>query len=158
MKPISPCLWFDGVAEEAAMFYTSIFPNSGVTDVARYGPNSPGTDGDVMLVQFVLDGRKFAALNGGPQFPHSEAVSFVVPCETAEEVDTYWDRLVDGGEPGPCGWLKDRFGVSWQIVPVQVHAWMADHDRDKAQRVSKAVLSTHGKLDVRALQKAYDGS
>ncbi|PZS29864.1 MAG: hypothetical protein DLM61_12095 [Pseudonocardiales bacterium] len=158
MKPISPCLWFDGVAEEAATFYTSIFPNSGVTDVARYGPDWPGTDGDVMLVQFVLDGREFAALNGGPQFPHSEAVSFVVPCETAEEVDTYWDRLVDGGEPGPCGWLKDRFGVAWQIVPVQVHAWMADHDRDKAQRVSQAVLSTHGKLDVRALQKAYDGS
>jgi predicted 3-demethylubiquinone-9 3-methyltransferase (glyoxalase superfamily) len=157
MKAISPCLWFDGVAEEVAEYYTSIFPDSEITSVTRYGPNTPGPEGAAMLVQFVLCGREFAALNGGPQFPHTEAVSLVVPCETAEEVDTYWDRLVDGGEPGPCGWLKDRFGVSWQIVPVQLHEWMADPDPEKAQRISQAVLTTHGKLDVRALQKAHEG-
>jgi predicted 3-demethylubiquinone-9 3-methyltransferase (glyoxalase superfamily) len=157
MKAISPCLWFDGVAEEAAEFYTSIFPESEITSVMRYGPNTPGPEGEVMLVQFVLRGQEFGALNGGPQFPHTEAVSFVVPCETADEVDSYWERLVDGGEPGPCGWLKDRFGVSWQIVPVELQEWMADPDPEKAQRITQAVLTTHGKLDVRALQKAYEG-
>lgn len=157
MKAISPCLWFDGVAEEAVGFYTSAIPDSKITDVARYGPDMPGPEGEVMLIRFTLGGREFGALNGGPQFPHSEAVSFVVPCETAEEVDMFWDRLVDGGEPGPCGWLRDRFGVSWQIVPIQLQEWMADPDPARAQRISRAVLTTHGKLDLRELQRVYEG-
>jgi predicted 3-demethylubiquinone-9 3-methyltransferase (glyoxalase superfamily) len=157
MQTITPCLWFDGTAEQAARFYCSIFPNSGIVDVERYGPDMPGPADQVMLVQFRINGRDFAGLNGGPQFPHSEAVSFVVPCETAEEVDRYWDALVDGGEPGPCGWLKDRFGVSWQIVPLEAEAWRRDPDPERAARVTRAMLAGFGKPDLAALRKAYDG-
>ncbi|NMH98395.1 VOC family protein [Pseudonocardia acidicola] len=158
MKPITPCLWFDGQAEQAAEFYCSIFPDSGITDVQRYGPDMPGPEGEAMLVQFRLRGQEFAGLNGGPQFPHSEAVSFVVPCETEEEIDRYWDALADGGEPAPCGWLKDRFGVSWQIVALEAQAWMKDPDTAKAQRVTRVMLSTFGKPDLPAMRKAYEGS
>ena len=157
MKQISPCLWFDGQAEQAAELYTSIFPDSRILDVQRYGPNTPGVEGEVMLVRFELLGREYGALNGGPQFPHSEAVSFVVPCETTEEIDTYWDALIDGGDPGPCGWLKDRFGVSWQIVSLEAEAWMTDPDQEKARRVVQVMLAGFGKPDVEAQRKAYEG-
>jgi predicted 3-demethylubiquinone-9 3-methyltransferase (glyoxalase superfamily) len=156
VKQISPCLWFDGQAEQAATFYTSVFPDSRVIDVQRYGPNTPGPEGEVMFVRFALLGQVYGAINGGPQFPHSEAVSFVVPCETTQEIDTYWDALIDGGEPGPCGWLKDRFGVSWQIVSLEADAWMTDPDQEKAQRVTQVMLAGFGKPDVDALRKAYE--
>ena len=117
MKKVHPCLWFDGHAEEAAVFYVSIFKNSQIIDTARYLEGSPGEAGSVMTVRFVLDGQEFLALNGGPQFTFSPAVSFVVPCQTQAEVDEYWERLSAGGEEGQCGWLQDRFGVSWQIAP-----------------------------------------
>lgn len=157
MKAITPCLWFDGQALQAAEFYCSIFPDSEIHDVLRYGPDMPGSEGEVMLVQFRLNGQEFSGLNGGPQFPHSEAISFAVPCETEEEIDRYWNALVDGGEPAPCGWLKDRFGVSWQIVSLQALTWMTDPDGEKAQRVSQVMLAGFGKPDVAAMRKAYEG-
>lgn len=157
MKPITPCLWFDGQAEQAAEFYGSIFPDSSIIDVQRYGPDTPGPEGEVMLVRFRLLGQEFAGLNGGPQFPHSEAISFVVPCETEEEVDRYWDALGVGGEPAPCGWLKDRFGVSWQIASVEAEAWMTDPDPARAQRVFQVMLAGFGKPDLAAMRKAYEG-
>lgn len=152
MKSIQNCLWFDGQAEEAAAFYCSVFPNSEITSVQRY----PGKD-EAMYVEFTLDGREFAGLNGGPQFPHSEAISFVVPVESSEENDRYYAALVEGGSEQPCGWLKDRFGVSWQIVPVEVDAWTRDPDEEKARRTFDAMLTMHGKLDIEALREAYLG-
>jgi predicted 3-demethylubiquinone-9 3-methyltransferase (glyoxalase superfamily) len=156
MKGITVFLWFDGQAEEAADFYTSLFPNSKVTDVARYGEVGPGEPGAVMTVAFELDGRKFVGLNGGPQFTFNEAVSFAINCETQAEVDEYWERLGEGGEHGPCGWLKDRYGVSWQVVPTALPELLAQPDREAAQRVMATML-TMSKLDVEPLRRAAEG-
>src|ERR671928_480511 len=153
MQKITPCLWFDTEGEEAAQFYTSIFPNSRIVDVARYGSAGPRPEGTVMTVSFELDGRKFVALNGGPQFTFNEAVSFQVMCESQDEVDAYWSKLSEGGEEGPCGWLKDRFGLSWQIVPTRLPELLEDPDREKSQRVMAAMLEM-GKIDVEALERA----
>jgi predicted 3-demethylubiquinone-9 3-methyltransferase (glyoxalase superfamily) len=153
MREITPCLWFDTDGEDAAKFYTSIFPNSKITDVARYGSAGPRPEGTVMTVSFELDGQKFVALNGGPNFTFNEAVSFQVLCESQEEVDTYWSKLSEGGEEGPCGWLKDRFGLSWQIVPTRLPELLEDPDREKSQRVMAAMLEM-GKIDVEALERA----
>ena len=157
MRTIIPCLWFDAQGEEAATFYTSVFPNSRITEIQRYGEAGPGPVGSVMTVTFELAGQKFLALNGGPQFTFSEAISFQVICESQDEVDRYWDELSAGGEEGPCGWLKDRFRLSWQVVPAVLPELLADPDQDKAQRVMKAMLGMN-KIDVAELQRAADGS
>jgi predicted 3-demethylubiquinone-9 3-methyltransferase (glyoxalase superfamily) len=141
MQRITPCLWFDDQGEEAAAFYTATFPNSRVVDVTRYGDAGPGTPGAVMTVEFELDGQPFTALNGGPQFTFNEAISFQVDCADQDEVDYYWDALSAGGKTGPCGWLGDRFGVSWQIVPRALVQLLSDPDRAKAQRVMEAMLA-----------------
>jgi predicted 3-demethylubiquinone-9 3-methyltransferase (glyoxalase superfamily) len=153
MPNITPYLWFDTEGEEAARFYTSIFPNSRILEVARYGSAGPRPEGTVMTVSFELDGKRFVALNGGPDFAFNEAVSFLVDCETQEEVDSYWNTLSEGGEHGPCGWLKDRFGLSWQIIPTALPRLLGDPDRKKAQRVMAAMLKM-GKIDVAELERA----
>jgi len=153
MQKISPFLWFDTEGEEAARFYTSVFPNSRVVEVTRYGSAGPRPDGTVMTVTFELDGQRFVALNGGPEFTFSEAISFEVSCETQEEVDAFWSALSEGGEEGPCGWLKDRFGVSWQIVPRVLIELLADPDQEKAQRVMAAMLKM-GKIEIESLERA----
>ena len=153
MQKITPCLWFDTEGEDAARFYTSIFPNSKITEVARYGSAGPRPEGTVMTVGFELDGQEFLALNGGPQFTFSEALSFQVFCRTQDEVDAYWSKLSEGGEEGPCGWLKDRFGLSWQIVPRVLPELLADPDREKAQRVMAAMLKMK-KIDIDELERA----
>jgi predicted 3-demethylubiquinone-9 3-methyltransferase (glyoxalase superfamily) len=158
MKQITPCLWFDGNAEEAAALYTSIFPDSAVTGVQRYGPDSPGVEGSVMVVEFRLRGQDYVGLNGGPQFPFTEAVSFQVRCESQAEVDEYWDKLVDGGEPGPCGWLKDRFGLSWQVIPVELFTLISDPDPAAAGRATQAMLATRGKIDLAVIGAAHAGA
>jgi predicted 3-demethylubiquinone-9 3-methyltransferase (glyoxalase superfamily) len=152
---ITPFLWFDGFAEEAAKFYTSIFPNSKIASVVRNGDASPGPTGAVMTVDFSLDGQQFTALNGGPVFHFTEAISFVVHCRTQEEVDRYWDALLAGGTPSQCGWLKDRFGVSWQIVPEILLELIGSPDRAKADRVTQAMLKMV-KLDIEGLKKAAE--
>ena len=158
MPKITPFLWFDDQAEEAAQHYTSIFPNSSVTDVARYGEGGPGTPGSVMTVAFELDGKPFVALNGGPQpFAFDESVSFVIDCADQDEVDHYWNALTDGGEKGPCGWLKDRYGLSWQVVPVRLVELLTDPDRERSQRAMAAMLEMK-KLDVAGLERAADGA
>jgi predicted 3-demethylubiquinone-9 3-methyltransferase (glyoxalase superfamily) len=157
MRGITPFLWFDDQAEEAAELYTSLFPNSKINGVTRYGDAGPGEPGSVMTVDFELDGERFVALNGGPQFSFSEAVSFVVSCESQEEVDEYWQRLSAGGEKGPCGWLKDRFGLSWQVVPTVLEELIGDPDPERSQRVLKAMMQM-GKLEIEQLQRAYEGS
>ena len=135
MQKLTPCLWFDTEGEEAATFYTSVFPNSRIVDIARYGSAGPRPEGTVMTVSFELDGQAFLALNGGPEFTFNEAISFQVSCETQDEVDAFWSALSEGGEEGPCGWLKDRFGVSWQIVPTALPRLLGDPDpRDVAAR------------------------
>jgi predicted 3-demethylubiquinone-9 3-methyltransferase (glyoxalase superfamily) len=156
MTPIRPCLWFDTEAEDAARFYTSVFPGSRIVEVQHYGPAGPREEGLVMVVSFELDGTPFMALNGGPEFSFSEAISFEVECVDQEEVDRYWTTLSDGGQEGPCGWLKDRFGVSWQIVPRRLNELVADRDREKAQRVVAAMLGM-GKLDIAELERAAAG-
>jgi predicted 3-demethylubiquinone-9 3-methyltransferase (glyoxalase superfamily) len=153
MQKITPFLWFDTEGEEAARFYTSVFPNSRIVEVMHYGEAGPRQAGTVMTVEFELDGQRFVALNGGPDFTFSEAVSFEVECETQEEVDRYWTTLSDGGEEGPCGWLKDRFGLSWQIVPSALTRLLADPDREKAQRVMKAMLGMR-KIEIAGLERA----
>ena len=153
MPQITSCLWFDTEGEDAAKFYTSVFPNSKITHVEQYGEAGPGEAGTVMVVSFELDGHKFVALNGGPQFTFSEAISFQVDCKSQDEVDHYWNALADGGEEGPCGWLKDRFGVSWQIVPARLLELLSDPDREKSQRVMSEML-TMRKLDIEALETA----
>lgn len=157
MKTITPCLWFDTDAEEAAEFYTSLFSNSRILDVTRYGPAGPGPEGRVMTVSFELDGREFLALNGGPQFTFTEAVSFQIPCADQDEVDRYWTALTEDGEDGPCGWVKDRFGLSWQIVPTVLPELLGSEDAAKSQRAMQAMLQMR-KLDIAALQRAYDGA
>jgi len=153
MSKITPCLWFDTQGEEAAEHYTSIFPNSRITQVARYGEAGPRPAGTVMTMSFELDGQKFVALNGGPQFTFDEAISFQVDCGSQEEVDEYWSRLGEGGEEGPCGWLKDRFGVSWQIVPRRLQELLDDPDAETSQRVMAAMLQMR-KIDIAALEDA----
>ena len=153
---ITPCLWFDTEAEDAANFYTAIFENSRVTNVARYGSAGPRPEGMVMTAHFELDGQLFMALNGGPEFTFNEAVSFQVSCASQEEVDHFWSRLTDGGKEGPCGWLKDRFGVSWQIVPAAMERLFGDPDPDRSQRAMKAMLGMK-KLDIAELERAADG-
>jgi predicted 3-demethylubiquinone-9 3-methyltransferase (glyoxalase superfamily) len=155
MPKITPCLWFDTEGEDAASFYTSVFPNSRITDVSRYGSAGPRPEGMVMMVSFELDGQRFVALNGGPDFKPNEAISFQVSCKTQEAVDDYWDKLSDGGEQGPCGWLKDRFGVSWQIIPTRLEELLSDPDREKSQRVMQAMLSMK-KIEIDELERAAD--
>ena len=156
---ITPCLWFDGRAEEAAKFYTSIFKNSRITAVSHYGEagreihgQTPGT---VLTVAFELDGQSFTALNGGPIFKFTEAISLQVDCQTQEEVDYYWDGLTAGGEEGPCGWLKDRYGVSWQVVPDALITLIQDPDPGRSQRAMAAMM-TMKKIDIAAMQAAAD--
>lgn len=153
MQKITPCLWFDTQGEEAANFYTTVFENSRILDVARYGPAGPGPEGTVMTVTFELDGQKFVALNGGPHFTFNEATSFQVNCETQDEVDYFWSRLSEGGEEGPCGWLKDRYGLSWQIVPTALLELVSDPDTEKSQAAMKAMLGMR-KIDIEALRRA----
>lgn len=155
MPSIIPNLWFDTEAEQAAAFYTSVFPNSRIIETRYYGEAGPRPAGMVITVAFDLDGSRFVALNGGPEFTFDEAISFEVPCADQDEVDFYWNALSDGGEPGPCGWLKDRFGVSWQIVPTRLNELLADPDQAKAQRVMAAMLQMK-KIDVAALERAAD--
>ncbi|MEU8651338.1 VOC family protein [Streptomyces sp. NPDC048737] len=151
------CLWFDGQAEEAAHHYASIFKNSSVGTVARYTEAGPGPAGSVITVEFTANGQKFVGLNGGPQFTFNEAISFQIDCADQEEVDYYWDRLIEGGgEPGPCGWLKDKYGVSWQVVPTEMIRMLTSPDQEKAGRATRAMLAM-GKLDIAALRKAYEG-
>jgi predicted 3-demethylubiquinone-9 3-methyltransferase (glyoxalase superfamily) len=151
-KP-TPWLWFDTEGEEAATFYTSVFPNSKIADVAHYGSAGPRPEGSVLTVAFEFDGQEFVALNGGPEFTFNESVSFLVECESQDEVDRYWSELSAGGEEGPCGWLKDRFGLSWQVVPMRLNELLADPDREKSQRVMSAMLEMK-KIDVAALERA----
>ncbi|MBA2643333.1 MAG: VOC family protein [Actinobacteria bacterium] len=153
MEKIAPCLWFDTEGEQAAEFYTSVFPNSKIVDVAHYGEAGPREEGMVMAVSFELDGVKFVALNGGPEFTFDEAISFQVSCETQEEVDAFWSKLGEGGEEGPCGWLKDKFGVSWQVFPTRLIELLGDPDREKSQRVMQAMLSMR-KIELDALERA----
>jgi predicted 3-demethylubiquinone-9 3-methyltransferase (glyoxalase superfamily) len=154
---ITTCLWFDTQGEEAAEFYCSVIPNSRVRDVTRYGEAGPGTPGTAMTVSFELDGRPFVALNGGPVFQFTEAVSLQVSCRDQEEVDHYWSTLLEGGEEGECGWLKDRFGFSWQIVPTALPELLGDPDPDRAQRAMKAMLSMR-KIDIEAIRRAADAA
>jgi predicted 3-demethylubiquinone-9 3-methyltransferase (glyoxalase superfamily) len=153
MPEITPFLWFDTEAEEAANLYTSVFPNSKIIDVTRYGSAGPRAEGTVMTVSFKLGGQKFVALNGGPQHKFTEAVSFVVNCKDQEEVDTFWAKLSEGGEEGPCGWLKDRFGLSWQIVPTALPRLLTDPDAEKAQRVMEAMLQMK-RIQIDDLERA----
>jgi predicted 3-demethylubiquinone-9 3-methyltransferase (glyoxalase superfamily) len=155
MRKTTPCLWFDTQGEEAARFYTSIFKNSKILDVTRYGEAGPGPEGSVMTVTFELDGQEFVALNGGPQFTFNEAISFQVHCETQEEVDEFWSRLSEGGEEGPCGWLKDKYGLSWQIIPTVLPELLSDPDPEKSQRAMRAMLEM-GKIDIEALRRAAE--
>jgi len=155
LTKITPCLWFDTEAEEAANFYTSIFKNSQVREVLRYGSAGPRPEGMVMIATFELDGQAFVALNGGPEFTFNEAISFQVNCESQGEIDEFWARLSEGGEEGPCGWLKDRYGVSWQIVPTVLDELVRDPDPDRGQRAMKAMLGMK-KLDIAELQRAAD--
>ncbi|MYR44249.1 VOC family protein [Streptomyces sp. SID5910] len=151
------CLWFDGQAQEAADFYVSVFENSATGPVTRYPEGANQPEGGALTVEFTANGQRFVALNGGPEFTFNEAISFQVMCEDQKEIDHYWDRLVEGGgEHGPCGWLKDRFGVSWQVVPVRIEEMFRDEDRARAERAFKAMMSM-GKLDIAELEKAYAG-
>jgi predicted 3-demethylubiquinone-9 3-methyltransferase (glyoxalase superfamily) len=150
---LTPCLWFDDDGEEAATFYTSIFPNSRIVEVTRYGEAGPRPAGMVMTVSFELDGQPFLALNGGSEFRFSEAISFQVACDSQAEVDVYWQSLSEGGEEGPCGWLKDQFGLSWQIVPRRLPELLSDPDREKAQRVMAAMLQMR-KIEIAELERA----
>jgi len=159
-QKIVPCLWFDGQGEDAANLYVSIFPNSRLGEISRYGKEGfeiHGREaGTVMTVEFFLDGQRFVALNGGPQFKFSEAISFQIHCDDQKEIDHYWEKLSDGGEEGPCGWLKDRFGLSWQVVPKVLLDMVMSKDHAASQRVTKAFLQMK-KFDIEALKRAYDG-
>ena len=156
MQKITPFLWFDGRAEEAAKLYTSIFDNSKILNVSHSGEGAPGEPGSVMTVEFELEGQRFVGLNGGPAHRFTEAVSFAVSCETQDEVAQLWSKLSDGGEEGPCGWLKDRFGLSWQIAPTALPRLLKDPDREKAARVMQAMLQMN-KIEVAELERAAAG-
>jgi predicted 3-demethylubiquinone-9 3-methyltransferase (glyoxalase superfamily) len=153
MKTITPCLWFNTEAEDAANFYTSVFEDAKILDISRYGEAGPGQAGTVLTVSFELRGQEFVALNGGPEFTFSEAVSFQVSCESQDEVDRFWRALSEGGEEGPCGWLKDKYGLSWQIIPTILPELLSDPDPEKSQRAMAAMLSMH-KIDIEELQRA----
>jgi predicted 3-demethylubiquinone-9 3-methyltransferase (glyoxalase superfamily) len=155
MQKITPFLWFDGKAEEAANFYTSIFKNSKVGRINGCGEAGPGPKGTAMSVTFQLEGQEFMALNGGPQFKFTEAISFFVNCETQEEVDDLWEKLSAGGEKGRCGWLKDKFGLSWQIIPSALGQMLGDKDPEKSKRVMQAMLQMN-KIDIKVLKQAYE--
>ena len=156
MKPITPMLWFDGQAEEAMNFYVSIFPDSKVLGVMRNPGGAPGPEGSVLTANFRLNGQEFTALNGGPEFKFNESVSFVVHCDTQEEVDRYWNALLkDGGQESMCGWLKDRFGLSWQVTPSYLVEKIQDEDPKKARKVMEAMM-TMRKIDIAALKRAYE--
>jgi predicted 3-demethylubiquinone-9 3-methyltransferase (glyoxalase superfamily) len=157
MKQIVPCLWFDTEGQAAAEFYTSLFPNSRILDVSHYGEAGPRAAGTVMTVNFELNGQEFLALNGGPDFTFTEAVSFQVFCEDQDEVDRYWIALSEGGEEGPCGWLKDRFGLSWQIVPTRLTELLRDPDQGRAQRAMAAMLRMQ-KIEIAELERAADAA
>jgi predicted 3-demethylubiquinone-9 3-methyltransferase (glyoxalase superfamily) len=154
---ITPFLWFDGKAEEAANFYVSVFENARILGVSRYAENSPGPAGTVMTVEFELEGQKFIALNGGPYFTFTPAISFSIDCRTQEEVDTFWERLSEGGQPGQCGWLQDKYGVSWQVVPSVLPELLRGDDDDKSDAALQAMLKM-AKLDIETLRAAYDRS
>jgi predicted 3-demethylubiquinone-9 3-methyltransferase (glyoxalase superfamily) len=156
MKKITPYLWFDGKAEEATNFYVSIFKNSKISTIVRNGEEGPGPKGGVMYTTFQLDGEEFMALNGGPEFTFSSAISFFVKCETQAEVDCFWEKLSTGGEEEQCGWLKDKYGVTWQIVPDGLDALLHGEDPEKSKRAFQDMLQMK-KLDLAALKKAYDG-
>jgi predicted 3-demethylubiquinone-9 3-methyltransferase (glyoxalase superfamily) len=156
MQKISPFLWFDDQAEEAMNFYVSVFKNSKAGKVTRYGDAGPGPKGSVMTASFELEGQQFTALNGGPHFKFTEAVSFFVNCETQEEVDELWGKLSEGGQTQQCGWLKDKFGLSWQIIPSVLIELMNDPDPQKSQRVTEAMLQMT-KIDIAKLRQAYEG-
>jgi len=150
-----PCLWFDGQAEAAAQLYTQVFPNSSIDGITRYGPDTSGTEGAVLTVEFTLDGTSYVGLNGGPEFTFSEAVSFQIMCADQAEVDHYWTRLSEDGEESQCGWLKDRFGLSWQVVPTRMYELLHDPDPDRANRAMQAMLKMR-KLDIAELERAAD--
>ena len=156
MQKITPFLWFDTNAEEAMNFYVSIFKNSKVLNVTRYGDAGPGPKGTVMTAEFELDGQKFTALNGGPQFKFTEAVSFVVNCQTQEEVDYFWERLSEGGAKLPCGWVKDKFGLAWQVEPTILGELLSDKDPEKSKRVMQAMLKMQ-KIEIEPLMRAAEG-
>jgi predicted 3-demethylubiquinone-9 3-methyltransferase (glyoxalase superfamily) len=156
MPQITPCLWFDNQAEDAAKYYVSIFKNSRIRATSYYGEAGPGPKGSVLTVTFTLDGQEFMGLNGGPQFKFTEAVSFVVKCKTQKRIDKFWNKLSKGGEQGPCGWLKDKYGLSWQIVPSMLDKLMRSKDRKRVDRMMRALLQMK-KLDIKALQDAFDG-
>ena len=156
MPAITPSLWFDNDLEEAIEFYVSVFPNSSVETIDRYTDAGPGTPGEVVSAVFTLDGQRFVAINGGPQFPFTEAVSFMVACRDQTEVDYYWDRLLDGGQESQCGWLKDRFGLSWQIVPDRLHELTGDPDPARATAATKAMLGMR-KIVIAELEDAVAG-
>ena len=155
MQKITPFLWFDGKAEEAMNFYISIFKNSKIVSVSRYGEGGPGPKGTVMTGTFQLEGQQFMALNGGPHFTFSPAISFFVNCETQQEVDELWEKLSEGGEKQRCGWLKDKYGLSWQVIPSALGEMLQDKDAEKAKRVMKAMLQMD-KIDMEGLKQAYD--
>jgi predicted 3-demethylubiquinone-9 3-methyltransferase (glyoxalase superfamily) len=156
-QKIVPNLWFDTEAEEAAAFYVSVFEDSRIVSVAHYTEGAPRPAGMVMTVEFELDGQRFVGINGGPEFSFDEAVSFAIECETQDEIDYYWEKLSEGGEEGPCGWLKDRYGLSWQVVPTGMEELFADPDKGRAERAMKAMLGMR-KLDLAALRSAADGA
>lgn len=156
MQKITTFLWFNDKAEEAAKFYVSLFKNSKIDTIGRYGDAGPGPRGSVMTVNFTLDGQQFIALNGGPVFSFTPAISLFVNCETQEEVDRLWDKLLEGGKPDRCGWLKDRYGLSWQIIPTALGKLMSDPDPQKSRRVMEAMLKMD-KIDSRKLEEAYAG-
>jgi predicted 3-demethylubiquinone-9 3-methyltransferase (glyoxalase superfamily) len=155
-KAFTTCLWFDTQAEEAANFYLSVFKDSKLGRIGRYTDAGPRPAGSVMVVEFELNGQKFVGLNGGPEFTFNESISFQIPCTNQDEVDYYWNKLTEGGQEGPCGWLKDKYGVSWQVVPTTVIDLISDPDPEKATRATKAMF-TMNKLDIAAIQKAHAG-
>jgi predicted 3-demethylubiquinone-9 3-methyltransferase (glyoxalase superfamily) len=155
-QKITPNLWFDTEAEEAASFYISVFGDGRITGVTHYPEGAPREAGTVMTVEFELKGQRFVGINGGPEFKFDEAVSFQIDCETQEEVDYYWDKLTEGGEEGPCGWVKDKYGLSWQVTPSRMDELFADSDPERAKRAMEAMLKMR-KLDIDALRRAADG-
>ena len=157
MQKITPFLWFDGKAEEAMNFYISLFKNSKILNVTRYGEAGPGPKGTVMTAKFDLNGQEFVALNGGPQFTFTEAISFVVNCETQQEVDELWEKLSAGGQKSRCGWLKDKYGLSWQVVPTALVEMLRDKDAKKSNRVMQAMLQMN-KIEIETLRRAYHAS
>jgi predicted 3-demethylubiquinone-9 3-methyltransferase (glyoxalase superfamily) len=157
MPRITPNLWFDTESKDAAEFYVSVFPNSQIRNVSYYGEAGPRPAGTVLTVDFVLDGQEFTAINGGPEFTFDEAVSFLINCADQDEVDNYWDKLTEGGEESQCGWLKDKFGLSWQVVPEDLEKLITDPDKGRAERAMQAMLGMK-KLDVAALHAAADGA